>query len=101
MGARNSPRARARSLVLNAEKALAAVATVVVWSCVASGSRAQEASGCSSRVTRANLVQCALSASLRVEAERRELEAAEARRTALTPLLPSNPVLALSLARRS
>ena len=86
---------------MNAEKALAAVATVVVWSCIASGSRAQEAGGCSSRVTRANLVQCALSASLRVDAERRELEAAEARKTALTPLLPSNPVLSLSLARRS
>jgi len=86
---------------LNAGKALAAVATAAVWSCIASGSHAQEASPCAARVTRTNVVACALAASLQVEQERRELEAAQARKTAAGPLLPANPVLELSLARRT
>jgi len=62
---------------------------------------AQEAAPCSRRVTRANVVQCALAASLVVKSERQELEASEARKVAVSPLLPSNPVLSLSAGRRT
>ena len=77
--------------------ALLAVTVAVVTS----RANAQEASPCSSRITRANVVECALAASLTVKGERQELEAAEARKVAVSPLLPSNPVLALSGAKRT
>ena len=66
----------------------------------ASAAGAQEAAPCAARITRANVVHCALDASLVVRGERQELEASEARTVAVSPLLPSNPVLALSAGRR-
>lgn len=56
---------------------------------------------CASRVTRDNLVACALRTSLVVEAERHELRAAEGRTLAVSPLLPANPVVSVSAGRRS
>jgi len=61
---------------------------------------AQEARSCE-RVTRSNVVSCAISASLAVRAEQRSEEALRGRRTAVGSLLPSNPVLAVSGARRA
>ncbi|TKD10330.1 TolC family protein [Polyangium fumosum] len=57
-------------------------------------------STCSTTLTRANLIRCALDASLASKAERQGLEAAKGRQEAASPVLPSNPVLALSGARR-
>jgi outer membrane protein, heavy metal efflux system len=61
---------------------------------------AREAPSCS-QLGRSNLVPCVLSASLVVKAEGEELEAARGRQTAASPILPSNPVLAVSAARRT
>lgn len=52
-------------------------------------------------INRVNLVRCALEGSLVAKAERQTLEAAEARQEAARPILPSNPVLNVSGARRS
>jgi outer membrane protein, heavy metal efflux system len=54
-----------------------------------------------SRLSRSNLARCVLSATLVVKSEAEEMEAARGRQTASSALLPSNPVLALSAARRS
>lgn len=77
-----------------------AVAAAMAMICVSSGAAAQGAPACS-RVTRANVVACALDASLVVKGERQGLEAAKARTTSASPLLPSNPLLALSAGKRS
>jgi outer membrane protein, heavy metal efflux system len=61
---------------------------------------AREDPSCS-QLRRSNLVSCVLSASLVVKAEGEQLEAARGRQTAASPILPSNPVLALSAARRT
>lgn len=53
------------------------------------------------RLSRLNLVPCVLSASLRVKSEAEQLEADRGRHTAVSSILPSNPVLALSGARRT
>lgn len=81
--------------------AAASVAATIIFTVLPSRVDAQEGPPCSSRITRTNIVQCALAASLTVKGERQELEAAEARKVAVSPLLPSNPVLALSGAKRS
>ncbi len=73
-------------------------AAVLAFVRTASG---EEADPCAARVTRLNVVRCALAASLVVRGERQELEASEARTVAVSPLLPSNPVLALSAGRRT
>jgi cobalt-zinc-cadmium efflux system outer membrane protein len=77
----------------------------VVWAATVSSlpvvAFAQDPPACASHVTRDNLVRCALSASLLVSAEQREVEAATARRLAVSALLPANPVLSLAGARRS
>lgn len=52
-------------------------------------------------INRVNLVRCALEGSLSAKAERQSLEAAEARQEAARPVLPSNPVLEVSGARRT
>jgi outer membrane protein, heavy metal efflux system len=59
-----------------------------------------EASACAREIRRDNLVICALSQSLSAKAEREGVRAAEARRVAAKPVLPENPVLAVSVARR-
>jgi cobalt-zinc-cadmium efflux system outer membrane protein len=56
--------------------------------------------GCEGLVTRANVVRCVLATSPMVRAEQAELSAAQGRRTAVSPLLPSNPVASFSLAHR-
>src|SRR6187551_967004 len=61
---------------------------------------AQDAPACS-RIDRANLVACVLSASLAVRSEAEELEATRGRETTSSTLLPSNPVLTVSGARRT
>lgn len=58
------------------------------------------ASSCSP-INRANLVRCALEGSLSAKVERQNLEAAEARQEASRPILPTNPVIRVSAARRS
>ncbi len=55
---------------------------------------------CRTRVTRGNLVRCALAANLSVRAEEKTTEVVEGRRLAATPFFPSNPALALTGARR-
>jgi outer membrane protein, heavy metal efflux system len=52
-------------------------------------------------VTRANLVSCALAASLTAEVERHGVAAAKAREEAARPVLPANPVLSGWVARRT
>jgi cobalt-zinc-cadmium efflux system outer membrane protein len=76
-----------------------AVMTVAAWSFTFPA--LAEESACSSRVNRTNLVPCAMAASLAVRVERHEMDAAEGRRGAVSPLLPSNPVLNAAVARRS
>jgi len=68
---------------------------------VAHGAQAQEKSACSAQIDRENVIRCALGASLSVRAEQASLLATQGRRTAAGVLLPSNPVLALSGARRT
>lgn len=51
-------------------------------------------------VSRSDVVSCALRANLSVRVENQTEEALEARRVAQTPLLPTNPVLSLTGARR-
>lgn len=60
-----------------------------------------EATNCSSAIGRDNLVLCALRASLATNAQTHAVEASRARETAVSPLLPSNPVLSATIGRRS
>ena len=78
--------------------AVARAATVVLL--CASWAEA-EASPCSTAIGRDELVPCALRASVAAEAQVHALEASRARETAVSPLLPSNPVLSATLGRRS
>jgi cobalt-zinc-cadmium efflux system outer membrane protein len=77
----------------------AAIATACF--CIGSPAIAEKLPQCSSRIDRATIVSCALAASLTLQGQRHELEATDGRRLAVSPLLPSNPVLSASLARRS
>ncbi len=61
---------------------------------------AQEVTPCPA-VDRANLIACALRSSLALKSEQWGGVAARARLSAASPLLPSNPVISLSAARRS
>jgi outer membrane protein, heavy metal efflux system len=74
---------------------------LTAWMGVSSAAVAAEVPACSARLTRDNLVPCALAASWIVRGEAHEVEAAEARQLAVSPLLPSNPVLSLLGATRS
>jgi cobalt-zinc-cadmium efflux system outer membrane protein len=78
---------------------------VAVWTAIvitiSSTVFAEDDPACTASITRSNLVRCVLAASLVVDAEARELDAAQGRKLAVSPLLPSNPVLSLSTARRS
>lgn len=79
------------------KRTLCAAAWAVVMTVSASAVAEPE---CGAIVTRDDVVRCVLRESLTVRAEARTGEALEARRTAVSPLLPSNPVLSLSGARR-
>jgi len=52
-------------------------------------------------IHRANVVRCALEGSLVAKVQRQTLEAAEGREEAARPILPANPVITLSGARRA
>jgi len=82
-------------------RAIVCVACVAAGVALASTASAQEAAGCSSKITRQNLVGCALTASLSIRGEQKTVAALEGRRTAAGVILPSNPVLALWGGRRS
>lgn len=78
---------------------LAAIAACLAFSSTA---MAQEAAAeCATRITRTNLVPCALTASLTVRGEQKTVDALQGRRTASGLFLPSNPVLTLSGGQRS
>ncbi|MDC0746577.1 TolC family protein [Polyangium mundeleinium] len=77
-----------------------AVAAVAVASLCYAVETSAGTSTCTTALTRANLIPCALEASLAAKAERQGLEAVKGRQEATSPVLPSNPVLALSAARR-
>ncbi|MBX3206061.1 MAG: TolC family protein [Labilithrix sp.] len=72
--------------------ALAALAATVI-------SSAASADSCAP-VTRSNVAACAVGASAAVRSDREAVAAAAGRRVAASPWLPSNPVLAVTLARR-
>lgn len=76
-----------------------AAMAAVFW-CFGSLARAEDAR-CATRVTAATVVPCALRTSLAIRAERDELAASRGRLEAVSPLLPANPTLSLSGARRS
>lgn len=60
-----------------------------------------EAANCANAVGRDNLVPCALRASLTADAQTHAVEASRAQETAVSPWLPSNPVLSATIGRRS
>ena len=62
---------------------------------------AEEAASCSPTVTRTNLVSCAIRASLALRSEEQGKEVLEGRRVAVSPLLPSNPQLAVAGGHRT
>ncbi len=72
-----------------------AIAVVVLGS---TSARAAPSS-CGSEITGQNVVLCVLRASLAVRRGLETTEAAQGRRSAVAPLLPSNPVVTLSVAR--
>jgi cobalt-zinc-cadmium efflux system outer membrane protein len=89
-----------RSCALKSPKIVAPVALTIALT-ISSWAIAQEQNACSVGVTRINVVACALAASLSVQSASQELDAAEARQVAVSPLLPSNPLLDVSGARRT
>jgi cobalt-zinc-cadmium efflux system outer membrane protein len=72
--------------------------TVVVVLCSAATARADD---CHQLLARANLTRCVLAASPEMAASLRDIDAAKARVISASPLLPSNPNLAASIAKRS
>jgi len=79
-----------------------AASLAVPWTATAAEAANQAAArDCATRVTRDNLVPCALAASPDLRVEREAESALEGRRQAADTLLPSNPVLGLEGARRT
>lgn len=74
------------------------IAAVFAAAVVAAPSQAQaeEAAPCAGALNSSNIVACAVRASVAVRVEREATAAAEGRRTAVSPFLPSNPVLTFS-----
>jgi cobalt-zinc-cadmium efflux system outer membrane protein len=68
---------------------------------VPSRAAASKAEGCAAEITRNNLVACALAGSPNLRAQREATGALAGRRTTASSILPSNPVLAVTAARRS
>ena len=79
---------------------LRSMTAVAVAACLSQPIEAHAGTSCTS-INRANLVHCALEASLVSKAQHQGLEVMEGRQEAVSPVLPSNPVLALSGARRA
>ena len=71
--------------------------TLVVALCRAATARADD---CHERLQRENLTRCVLAASPELAAQARAVDAARARVTAASPLLPNNPHISASIARR-
>lgn len=82
---------------MNVLRSITAVAVAV---CLSQPIEAHAGTSSCTPINRANLVHCAMEASLVSKAQRQGLEAIEGRQEAASPVLPSNPVLALSGARR-
>jgi cobalt-zinc-cadmium efflux system outer membrane protein len=76
-------------------------ATLLVAVCWLGVSAPLAAQSCSGAIARENVARCALGASLALLYTRAQTEALEGRRIAVSPLLPTNPELTLSAARRS
>ena len=77
---------------------LLALALASAWS---RPSTAEGANPCAERVSQANVVECAVRASVMVYEEQRGLDAVRARRRSASVLLPSNPVVAIDVGRRT
>lgn len=75
---------------------VAAVFGAAALATVASRAEAEELAPCAGIVDSSNVVACAVRASLAARSEREGVAAAEARRTAASPWLPSNPVVTIS-----
>jgi cobalt-zinc-cadmium efflux system outer membrane protein len=75
-------------------------APVLALTAVSPDARAEGGEACAS-VTRENVARCVVRASAQVLAEREAIAAARARRTAVSPWLPSSPTLAFSIAHRA
>lgn len=82
-------------------KKLGSLATIAACLAFSTTAMAEEAADCALRITRTNVVPCALNASLTVRGEQKTVDALQGRRTSSGLFLPSNPVLALSSARRN
>lgn len=76
-----------------------AALAALCWS--ASVTRAEAPQPCAAEINRHNVVECVLTRSAMLAAERERVAAAKGRERAVSPLLPSNPQLALSGGRRS
>ena len=74
---------------------------VVALATAALGSARADAQTACTAVSRADVVDCVLRGSLAVRAETQTAEALDGRRLAQSPLLPTNPVLSLTGARRN
>ncbi len=74
-------------------------ALAAAWWCISSA-QASAAAGCDEVLSRDNVVRCVLAASAQARAEREGIAAVEGRQRVAGTLLPANPVLAASGARR-
>lgn len=83
---------------MRSKKTFAAAWAATVWCVVGSAARASGA--CDGPISRDNVAACAVAASPAVRREHQGVAALEGRRRAVSPLLPSNPELAVSGARR-
>jgi hypothetical protein len=81
-----------------ANKAFVAACAAAWW--VSAASAAHAADGCSQRLARSNVVACVLAASVSLRREQLGATVLAARARAASPILPSNPQLALSAAHR-
>lgn len=77
----------------------AVAALAAAYLCPIAEARAQ-ASSCAP-IHRTNVIRCALAENIAAKAERQNLEVVEARREAARPVLPANPVVSVSVARRT
>lgn len=75
-------------------------ATAAFSWCLSHASSGRAVDACETRISRTNVVRCAVAASLLLEQERQGIEVEEGRRRAVSPLLPANPTLALSAGHR-
>ena len=82
-------------------KLVAAASVAAVFLVFARTVSGEEAEPCGARITRANVVRCAVAASPRVRSEAQGAEASRGRERAASTWLPSNPNLVLTGSRRT